>query len=236
MDWLSTMVPAASVVVGAAITMMGQALGDRRAWRRERDARREDFRAKNFEMHRDALMRLQEMSLGFTEKIWDEKKRRELEGDYAFWDSAPAKSAFGRVAAMYNLTQIIRQSTSDLERAGSRAQVRNIVNELLRTSKSAVTAAREVAADNRRMASAMMKRTDFVRELDVLGQNYRVYAYRAGSVDVIEAANAHLAALHEWSSRLVSEGADELLKAALSARDDLLVAIGRALKKGPFEE
>jgi hypothetical protein len=94
--WAVTLVPVCSAIVGALIALTGQALADRRTTRREREARRENFKIQNFEIHRNALLEAQQVLDEFSRKTIDEKLRRES-GEYAYFDANPLKKAGHRL-------------------------------------------------------------------------------------------------------------------------------------------
>jgi hypothetical protein len=59
--WPATLNTVVTLVAGGGLTMAGQALTDRRARRRDREARRETFLMQNFTAQREAVMKIQEM-------------------------------------------------------------------------------------------------------------------------------------------------------------------------------
>jgi hypothetical protein len=67
-DWATALVPVAALAVGSLLTMLGQSLTDRRAYRREREARYHDFRIRRFEIERDTLLELQDKLLLLTDR------------------------------------------------------------------------------------------------------------------------------------------------------------------------
>lgn len=58
--WLTSVLPVGTLVVGAALTMAGQALSDRRTRFRERQAREDAFRIESFKLERETLIALQD--------------------------------------------------------------------------------------------------------------------------------------------------------------------------------
>jgi hypothetical protein len=58
-DWAAMLVPAGTLVAGSVLTMFGQVLIDRRALRREREARRDAYKVKRYELERETLLALQ---------------------------------------------------------------------------------------------------------------------------------------------------------------------------------
>jgi hypothetical protein len=59
-DWAAMLVPAGTLVAGSVLAMCGQGLVDRRALRREREARRDNFTVKRYELERDTLLAQQD--------------------------------------------------------------------------------------------------------------------------------------------------------------------------------
>ena len=57
--WPATFSTVATLLVGGGLAMAGQALADRRARRREREARRENFHIQSFTVQQEALMKIQ---------------------------------------------------------------------------------------------------------------------------------------------------------------------------------
>lgn len=58
-DLFTALVPVGSLAMGSLLTMIAQGLSDRRAHGREREARREEFRLRQYERERDAIIAMQ---------------------------------------------------------------------------------------------------------------------------------------------------------------------------------
>lgn len=58
---LQVLLPVGSLIAGSLLTMFNQRLSDNRAYRRERQAKRDDFRIRRFEIDRDTLLQLQDL-------------------------------------------------------------------------------------------------------------------------------------------------------------------------------
>lgn len=77
--WPATLNTVVTLVAGGALAMAGQALADRRARRRDREARRETFLTQNFTAQQEALMKIQELVEEFSARLIAQY-RREHEG------------------------------------------------------------------------------------------------------------------------------------------------------------
>lgn len=59
-NWAASLIPVGSLFAGSLLTMVGQALTDRRISRREREKRLDGYRVRSFEIERETLLSLQE--------------------------------------------------------------------------------------------------------------------------------------------------------------------------------
>src|SRR5437868_6401392 len=89
-SWLPAVFSLASVCVGSLLTIVGQSLSDRRARLKDVEGRKEEFRIKNFETHRTALLEMQEIVIAFSRNVLTEKMRRKTE-EYPVFDEQPMK-------------------------------------------------------------------------------------------------------------------------------------------------
>jgi hypothetical protein len=62
---LDVLLPVGALIAGSLLTMVNQSLTDRRTYSREREARRDDFRIRRFEIERDTLLALQDLLISY---------------------------------------------------------------------------------------------------------------------------------------------------------------------------
>ncbi|MFG1961497.1 hypothetical protein [Nonomuraea sp. NPDC049028] len=234
MDWVTTLVPVGSLITGAVLTMLGQSLADRRALRREHEARKEQFHAKNFEIHRDALLKLQEAVVEFSSRIKQENVRREGDGDYEFWDSQPAKPINTAFLKLQHFSDDIRTAITELRDELTQEETKTLFKRFVLNARASRRQAKTIGSQFRTMGDVFARKLPFATVREEFSQQLHVHMYRTGSDRIVEAAKDHLSAITEWEDRLVSEDRDGLYYRIAETRHDLLVTIGGVLREGPF--
>jgi hypothetical protein len=113
-DWVTALVPVSSLAAGSLLGMLGQGLSDRRALRREREARIEAFAIKRYEHERQNLLTLQEV----LEEHWRIYSDRQHEAEIMDKPSHPAQdevNALSKVTMLNarTLHEVARLAVSD---------------------------------------------------------------------------------------------------------------------------
>src|SRR5258708_17876152 len=132
-DWVNTALPIATLVLGSLLTMAGQALRDRRAAAQEQRARREGFMAGNFEVHRTAMLEMQEIVRNCYLAFMHERRRRNADGFYEYFNKNPMQDYSSEMSAM---TRGVLENLERFRVASSRAERQEIRDEFSLMTKS----------------------------------------------------------------------------------------------------
>jgi hypothetical protein len=234
-DWVNTALPIATLVLGSVLTMAGQALRDRRTAGREERARREGFMASNFEVHRSAILEMQEISKDFYQAFLTEKQRRKGEGFYDYFDKrfrrlsdSNASSAFNPLP-MQESMEAIRSASSDAQRAEA-------LNEFKQVLESRNRELYEVKEDLDEMRVNMESLFPFWRQFPELVYKLRLCMYRSGSNSVVYSGEAFIQAVFKWNEVYSTGGSlNELAERVRQSHSELDRALANALKFGPYD-
>jgi len=231
-DWINITLPVCSLIAGSLLTMASQALNDKRAAARERTARREQFEAMNFEMHRTAMLEMQEIVLRFSDVVSKEKRRRIDSGYYDYWDSRP----YGRVSSKRadEFMQFLEGAPRDISTMDE-ARRKEFESELQSQAKAITEYAQEMRSITESSTDVMNARLPFSQEFVYFMHELRLRMYRSGSNSVVSRGENLIQAVAAWNGRLISEGTQELYRNFLSARNELNRALSNALTFGPYD-
>lgn len=211
--WPATLNTIVGLVLGGGLTMAGQALADRRARRREREARREAFLIQNFSTQREALMKIQEMVEEFGNKLNDELFERAGDRYFAFVATPEGQEGFEKIYHLYRCNSSDEQQYS--EESGRFARHFNhFKDEYNRSLRLSVDGA------NKQMHSSKERR-EFETELTIL-------ANRTGSELITTEARRYI----ETAGRCADERSE--FTHEFAARIRLQAAITKALTEGPL--
>jgi hypothetical protein len=233
--WVNILLPIATLIIGSALTMAGQALSDRRREASERRARREQFRVANFDMHRTAMLEMQEVARDLASAVISESLRRKQSGDYDFFDSYGAKTkenylAFGTYLSWMEQVQERTRSVGipEGERDAFTAEVLERASEVT-----------EVAKESKSHAEALGKRLEerspFQEEFVKFMKTMRLCMYRSGSNTVVRYGEEYIQAVAAWNGHLVSKGEGELHEQLRKSGARLNRALANALTSGPYD-
>lgn len=212
-DWPATLDTVGTLIAGGVLTMAGQALADRRARRRDREARRETFLVQNyFAVQQEALMKTQELVDEFSRKlneeclcIWFRLLNDHLSSTEAFAAKA-GQSHGGRLSADQQVVQFLKS-----EKFGT---------DYTRYYNS---------AERRTLRGSLISASNLYKEYDEFSSALRVKLDRVGSQSVETAARSYLkAAFAELRDVDDSENSE------WEAKTRLRIAISKALQEGPF--
>ncbi|TDB96912.1 hypothetical protein [Actinomadura sp. 7K534] len=234
--WISAVIALASLTIGSGLTIIGQLLTDKRAFRRDRIGRREEFRNNNFEVQRVALFQIQETLASLTQQTHMEKVRREVSGEYNYFDTQPNKNIgssmtqFGEaVENLFNLSREVEQYSQEefLKRTTKESE------SALRSSRNLEKLAQEFHAETTKILDA---RKSFSLELRDSLRTLQINIDRSGSSSVMEAGNHYFFAILKWNDRFVSDGTRDLFNDVIAAEHKLRSSISKALRLGPYDE
>jgi hypothetical protein len=205
--------------------MLGQHLSDRRVWIRDREARREEFRVRNFEIQRDALLELQEVVIGVADNV----------------RSIAMKTKFSGVIGPGEITHWYGMRKPLEEAALMWTKSRDLMEEAKSTDGLPETRRQEIDAqfekfsaeftDLAEQANRLSQRWD---ELISLANRIRILSARTGDQAVIDRSGDFLKALDNWSDAQNAEESEERGNVIAEVAEHALTAISNALRNGPL--
>jgi hypothetical protein len=237
-DWISTLVPIGTFIAGSLVTLAGQALHDRRIAERERRARREDFRIANFDMHRGAMLEMQELVRDCYETFINEKLRRENEGDNEYFDTHLLRDALSAMQATRISDDELLKTLESLKRTEAhedpsklRPEIEQLKNQMIES-----VAARKATTDTLKTYNKLIeKRSPFLEQYVAFIQRLRLCMYRSGSNSVVTTGEEFIQAIFRWDEFLSSHSQDERVQRVKAAHRNLQRALANALAFGPYD-
>lgn len=232
-DWPTVVNTVVSLMAGGGIAIAGQSLADRRAQRREREARREDFRVKNFTTQREALMRVQDIAATISAELSAEYSRQAEAGVF-FTPGTPEDMGrqLSRIDELFRQIGPLDEEISGTKSAEEKAALEGEA-EKIATNVFAITT--DLTAKVQRMDVVVKKEVEFFQvKLNPLIREFENNVIRTGSPSVAAAARDYLEAVKEYNYgfdphiRRVERGR--------AARDKLQITVGEALSAGPFAD
>jgi hypothetical protein len=242
--WAGTLLPIGTLVIGSLLTMGGQALRDRRAEKKEERVRREAFRVGNFEMHRSAMLEMQELVSDTFTGFLKEKHRREREGYYEYFDGRPFRKAeeFKEFLAVGLGLVILRQQMEDATEEERAEAVANRLAEAIDLHgdfATWVTEYKEMSEWIRDLTeattAAMQSRSPYLEEFSGLVGKLRLCMYRSGSNSVVSGGTKLIEDIYSWERCIRTEGTDVFVDRARDSYRKLDRALSNALTFGPYD-
>jgi hypothetical protein len=232
-NWLAVILPILTLILGAALTMASQAIQDRRIAAREKRAQRQSFMATNFEVHRTAMLEMQELVRDYYQAFLTEKVRRESEGFYLYFDERSPRAISARIlsgrASIDRINEAI-QATSSGEI--QRKELEKIIKKQAKDSVSSFNMAAEGITEMRAVLEGLYP---FWDESVLYIQKLRLCEFRSGSNSVVKFGEAYIDSIFKWSEVYVSGRSDELTEEVLNSRREVDRALSNALKYGPYD-
>src|ERR1017187_858463 len=230
-DWVNVALPIASLIAGSLLTMANQALADRRMADRERHARRDEFKGANFEMHRTAMLEMQEIVRDCYGSLVKESQRREISGDHKYFDSRPWKAV-----QTHEGLQVIEQIKNIPDLSTMSEEERSVFfNELTIKANIVKDFAKESEELVKNSGKVMEGRFPFWKELAAFVRELRLRMYRCGSNSVVISGEKFIQAIVDWNGHLATRGTEELFEQVRASRYELDRALSNSLKLGPYE-
>ena len=232
-QWITTALPIATLALGSALTMAGQALIDRRKEARDRRARREEFQNNNFEMHRSAMLSMQEIARDCFDSVANERVRREG-SEYEYFESRRLKNLKinNAPAAMKSVEEVMAEFKDAGFPEDKRAEVSyRLINGMLSFTEASEELTRTMA-DFMRLTQ---ERFPFLGDLRRFVHQLRLCMYRSGSNSVIYCGEKYIQAVMKWDGYLSSGGAANPYNEVRMARIELDRALSNALTYGPYD-
>ena len=231
-DWVQIFLPIATLVLGSLLTIAGQVLRDRRMEEKEQRARREAFLASNFEMHRSAMLEMQELVRDFYDAFFKEKQRRTNEGFYQYFEAGPLR---GIPEKMVHDAALIEEKTNAMKNASSDAERKELIDSLIADAGAAVKEAEQARDEIQKSATFLATLYPFWKEYARYVSKLRLCMHRSGSNSVVKAGEALIDAIYKWNEYYRSDRSqDELADRVRTARYELNWALANALKFGPY--
>ena len=230
-DWVNVALPIASLIVGSLLTMANQALTDRRVTDREERARRDQFKTANFEMHRTAMLEMQEIVRDCYDALVKESQRRATSGDYEYFDSRPWKAV-----QTHEAWQIIDyfKSVSNLNEM-SKDERSAFLDELATKIRITDDFTKESLKLVENSSKIFERRFPFWEEFTAFIRELRLRMYRSGSNSVVNSGENFIQAVAKWNEHLATAGTKELFEQVRASRYELDRALSNSLKLGPYE-
>jgi hypothetical protein len=232
-DWVNTVLPIGTLVLGSLVTMTGQALRDRRMASQEQRARREGFMAGNFEVHRSAMLEMQEIVKDCYLAFVEERGRRKNKGFYDYFDQNPLQG----VLDSSKLIEVhVQEVMGAMHLASSDAQMKEAFDELIpdieiyrREAEKTTKVFKESYAMVKGLYSFWNQYAEFIYKL-------RLCMFRSGSNSVVSSGEAFIRSIYEWNELWSSgERQDELVEQVRASHDELNRALANALAFGPYD-
>lgn len=205
--------------------MLGQYLSDRRTRIRDREARREEFRIRNFEIQRDALLELQEVIVSLNRNI------RSIIMHTAFSDVIGLDDATQWYALrdhMQKLALKVAESRALMEQAKSPGELP------AKRRKELATQFEKLSVEFHEMYEESKPTVEKWDELAGAAIRIKILLARTGDRDVMERSEDLLNVLNDWSDSRNADESKERGNAMDTITERALYAIGHALRNGPL--
>jgi len=232
--WGTVVLSVGTLVLGAILTMVGQARSDRRAEGRAQLARREEFLTNNFDMHRSAMLDMQELVRNLFAAYQAEIRRRDDDGFYQYWKDFPILDHFqkitSRAESIFEGIEAVKNASTDAERD---ALVKASMQEL-NESRQELHA---MGNDSERMSTVMETLYPFWAEFAQFSSKMRLCMFRSGSNSVIYSGEAFIYAVFKWIEYCQRDDNETTLaKKVEVSYTGANRALSNALKFGPYDE
>lgn len=234
-EWTTTLTTVATLIAGGGLTMIGQALADRRARRREREGDERKFQIQYFTMHQEALMKLQELAQELSNKLRDEHSKRLEKGEYKYFDSRPKRMIADKMMESLTALSRIRPLLEQMNVTDSKEELANLRNEVNQFLVKGVEASKVSVEEFQHSLGFINKRIEFMEQISPLFQNIIMTSCRTGSRSVMVSAKIYVKVAIEYDCRLVTKDSEKFSHNKSAALIHLQGAISKALKDGPFD-
>jgi hypothetical protein len=220
-----------SLIAGGGIAIAGQALADRRAGRREREARREDYKISSFAAQREALMKVQDIAARISGELSAEHSRQDKTGErFAPKTPETIDRQLSEIDALFRQLVPVAEQTNIVK---SKEEEGSLEGEAERISANALGVTMNLVGDFKAMERIVKKQVEFLSfKLNPLIRELENNVIRAASPPVATAAREYLEAARDYNYGFDPDVTR--FKREQAARDRLQISVGEALKAGPF--
>jgi hypothetical protein len=232
--WGTVVLSVGTLVLGAILTMFGQARSDRRAEERARLARREEFLTNNFDVHRSAMLDMQELVRDLFAAHQAERRRRDADGFYQYMKDFPirdsAQKIGNRVESMFAGIDAVKNASTDAERDA-------LVDASMKELKESLQEMEALSSGFEGMFAVMEGTYPFWAEFAQFSSKMRLYMFRSGSNSVVYSGEAFIHALFKWSEYyLRNDNETTLAEKVQVSYTGANRALSNALKFGPYDK
>jgi hypothetical protein len=218
-----------SVCLGAALTMLGQYLADRRSHMRDREERREGFRITNFEIQRSALLELQEVVIKTGHSITSMSP--------SMWDDL-IRSEFPERAKLSHWYQVreVRQEWADSLTEGAKllAEARESDELPEEIRKEIAASLKEFSRKYRSISESLEPVVSNAGATIDLTDRIKILAARTGSNEVLASCRKLTQIINQWITAKSYKESRENLRYMKESINEILDEITNALRYGPF--
>lgn len=237
MHWVNILLPIATLIIGSGLTMLGQAISDRRKDAGEERARKQQFRVENFsDVHRTAILEMQELVRAFADTVTAESIRREQSGEYEYFDVFRVKPdrQHQQIAAFVGW----QEQASEQIRNGEITEDKQdeFSAEIVQKMREMVQIAEESIADARESAKYIEGRWPFFDELVKAAEDIRLRMRRSGSNVVVRCGEEYIQAVFQWNELLATADVAERYAQVRKSRIRLDRVLSNALTSGPYDK
>jgi hypothetical protein len=214
--------------------MVGQARSDRRAEERARLARREEFLTNNFDMHRAAMLDMQELVQNLFDAYQAERRRRDTDGFYQYMKDFPIRDStrkiIGKTESIFEGIDAVVNASTDVER---KALVEASMRELNEYRQEIYG----LDNDFERMSTVMESLYPFWTEFAQFSSKMRLCMFRSGSNSVIYSGEAFIHAVFKWTEYYQrNDNETTLAEKVQVSYSGANRALSNALKFGPYDK
>lgn len=232
--WGTAVLSIGTLVLGAILTMVGQARSDRRAQERARLARREEFLTNNFDMHRSAMLDMQELVRNLFAAFQAERRRRDADGFYQYMKDFPIRDScqkiMSRAESIFKGIEAVKNASPGAERDALVEVSREEMNE----SRQELDA---WGNDFEGMFTLMKDLYPFWTEFARVSSQMRLCMFRSGSNSVVYSGEAFIHAIFKWTEYYQRNDNETTLAEKVEVSySGTNRALSNALKFGPYDK
>jgi hypothetical protein len=223
-DWATAALSGTSLVAGAGLAMMGQYFADARTRSRDRETRREEFRIKNFEIQRDALLELQEVVTKFTKEVSDIGLTTMIS------DAWPSRG----LTMFYQVKDGLREVGQFFEEY---EQIESLVESGELSEEKRIEFSerlQRMSKDLRALAQGSVSVAEGMKPFAELESRIEVLPARTGDRIVFERSAELQKAFKNWLNARSRQETEEFGQEVREVARKILHAIGEALRNGPL--
>jgi hypothetical protein len=232
--WGTVVLSIVTLVLGAILTMIGQARSDRRTEERARLARREEFLTNNFDMHRSAMLDMQELVRDLFAAYQGERRRRDSDGFYQYMKDFPIRDSVQKISSR---TELIFNGIDAVKNAPAGAERDALVEASMKELKESRREMQALGSDFEKMSTVMEGLYPFWGEFAQFSTKMRLCMFRSGSNSVVYSGEAFIHAVFKWTEYYLRNDDETALAEKVEVSySGANRALSNALKFGPYDK